>query len=154
MATKIIWLHLSIGIPLSPLTPFTYCLILTGLFPDMPNLIYLLSGIGFPALHCWKTHQPLSPAVILFCWDLVLLFRLLLHLFFHLLLHLLFYLMTVYYRNVVWMKSETPSNVAWAYLASGWMMRYSVTEDLGIVGTDLKLWGLNLKSRLEGIPDG
>ena len=87
-----------------------------------------------------------APAVILPCWDLILLFRLL----FHLLLHL----MSVYYRNVEWVKSEIPSNVAWVYPASGRMMRYSVTEDLGIVGTYLKPWGLDLKTRLESIPNG
>ena len=143
VATKIMWLHLSTGIPLSLSNPFTYCLIFIGLFLDTPNLIYLLSGIGFPTLHCWEAHQPLSPAVILqsshflrippavilLCWDSVLLFRL---------LCLLLRLMSVYYRNVVWVKSETSSNVAWAYPASGWMTRYSVTEDSGIVGTDLK----------------
>ena len=150
VATKIMWLHLSTGISLSLLTPFTYCLIPTGLFLDTPNLIYLLSEIGFPTSHCWEAHQPLSPAVILLCWDSVLLFRLLLHL----LLHLLLYLISVYYRNVVWVKSGTPSNVAWAYPTSGWMMRYFVTEDSGIVGIELKPWGLDLKTRLESNPDG
>ena len=159
VATKIMWLHLSTGIPLSPSTLFTYYLILIDLFLDTPNLIYLLSGIGFPTSHCWEAHQPLSPAVILqsfyllrippavilLCWDSVLLFRL---------FCLLIYLMSVYYHNIVWVKSETSSDVAWAYPALGWMMRYSVTENSGIVGTDLKPWELDLKTRLGGIPDG
>ena len=152
VATKITWLHLSTGIPLSLPIAFTYQLIPIGLFPDTLNLIYLLLRIGFPTSHCWEAHQPLSPAVILqsshllrippavilLCWDSVLLFRL---------LCLLLRLMSVYYRNVVWVKSETSSNVAWAYPASGWMTRYSVTEDSGIVGTDLKAWWLGSMPR-------
>ena len=159
MAIKITWLQLFTGILLSLLTSFTYCFIPTSLFPDTPNLIYLLLEIGFSISHCWEAHQPLSlavilqsshllrilPAIILFCWDLVF--------FFHLFC-LLFCLMSVYYRKVVWVKSETPSNVAWAYPALGWMTRHSVTKDIGIVRTDLKLWGLGMKIRLKGIPNG
>ena len=139
MATKIMWLHLSIGIPLSLLIAFTYQLILIGLLFAMTTRILLSLRIGVPISHWWEAQQPSS-------WGSVLLF--------YLLLHLLLHLMSVYYRNIVWVKSETPSNAAWAYLASEWMMRYSVSEDLGIVGTDLKPWGLDLKTRLEDIPDG
>ena len=122
VAIKITWLHLSTGIPPSPRTPFIYCLISTGLFPDIPNLIYLLSGIGFSTLHYWKAHQPLSsavilqsshllgilPTVILLYWDSVFLFRL---------LCLFLCLISVYYRMIVWVKPKISSNVAWAYPA-------------------------------------
>ena len=58
--------------------------------------------------------------------------------------------LSVSYRNVVWVKSETSSDVAWAYPASEQMTRYSVTEDLGIVGTDLKAWWLGPMPRPDG----
>ena len=142
MATKITWLHLSTGIPLSLLIAFTYQLIPIGLLLDMTIHILLLIGNRPSHIVLMKS----APAVIPPYWDLVLLFHLFFYLFFH--------LMSVYYRNVIWVKSETPSNVAWAYPASGWMIRYSVMENLRIVGTYLKTWGLDLKTRLEDILDG
>ena len=153
------WLYLSIGISLNPSTPFIYCLIPIGLFPDIPNFIYLLSRIGFPTSYCWEAHLPLSsaviwqsshlfkipPVIILPCWNSVLLFRF---------LCFLFCFISIYYHNVVWLKSENFSNIAWAYLVLGWMTRYSVTENIEIVGIILKLLGLGLKTWLEEILDG
>ena len=54
VATKITWLHLSIGILLSQSIVFIYQLISNGLLPDTPNLIHLLLGIGFLFLHYWN----------------------------------------------------------------------------------------------------
>ena len=51
VAIMITWLHLSTSIPLSQPIAFTYQLIPNGLFPNTPNLIHLLLGIGFPTLH-------------------------------------------------------------------------------------------------------
>ena len=142
MATKITWLHLSTGIPLSLPIAFIYQLIPIGLFLGITICIFLL-------IKNWPSYiafMKSAPAVILPYWDLVFLFRLLLYLFLH--------FMSVYYRNVVWVKFKTPSNAAWAYPALRWMMRYSVSEDLRIVGADLKPWGLDLKTQLEDILDG
>ena len=129
VATKITWLHLSTGIPLSPPIAFAYQLIPIGLLLGTTKPILLLLGIGFPTLHCWEAHQP-SPYFVGTRFSSFVSFFV-----------SSFVSMSVYNCNVVWVKSEAPSDVAWAYPASGSMTRYSVTEDSGIDGTNLGAHG-------------
>ena len=96
VATKITWLHLSTGIPLSLPIAFTYQLISIGLLLGITIRIFLLIGNRLPTSH---SHQPSSYFVGTRFSSFVSL--------------------PVSYRNVVWVKSETSSNVAWAYPASG-----------------------------------
>ena len=75
MATKITWLHLSTGIPLSLPIAFTYQLIPTGLHSQYikPYLYIVGNRFSFIALlkrtsplsHCWEARQPIIPIVIL-----------------------------------------------------------------------------------------
>ena len=74
MATKIIWLHLSTGIPLNQPIAFTYQLILIDLLVGRIIRIHLLLRIGLLTSHCWEAHR-LSFYYLLICWESAFLHR-------------------------------------------------------------------------------
>ena len=47
--------------------------------------------------------------------------------------------MSVYYYNVVWVKSEALNNITWIYTALGSMTRFFIIENSGIIRIDLEI---------------
>ena len=68
MVTKITWLHLSTGIPLSQPIASTYQLIPIGLLLGKTIRILLLLRMGLLISHCWEAHRP-SFYYPLICWE-------------------------------------------------------------------------------------